>query len=176
MKRPAPPRHLTEAFREVGLSYYRHQVDDVPEHALRLCDGGPACWLYQFDELERPCSGELEVFHFIGRQRVAKTIRPLLIDARLDHDAEVWMLLRPLAFDPHDVDELVELAEWDPRNAAPGCAGHHRRFDSHATPKLKIAGADLPNRVREFIADWGLQADACRRFAGDPAWLQGVCS
>jgi hypothetical protein len=77
VKRPTPPRYLTEAFRTAGLSWYLHG-DQAPDQVLRLHDGGPACWLAQFDHLDRPCSGELEVFHFIGRQRIRNILRQVL--------------------------------------------------------------------------------------------------
>lgn len=158
MKRPTPPRHLTKAFHQAGLSWYLHG-DQAPDNALRLHDGGPACWLAQFDEHERPCAGRLEVVHLIGRQRIRNILRPLLL-------TDLWA---EGAIDSLDVDDLVALAEWDPRNAAPGCEGHHRRFDSHATPALAIPLDALPEPVLDFIADWGFESEAERRFPASQA-------
>lgn len=62
------------------------------------------------------------------------------------------------------VDDLVELAEWDPRNGGPGCTEHHRRFDSHATPELIVPADQLPAAVIDFIRDWGLEVEAERKF------------
>lgn len=151
MKRPTPPRHLTAGFHQAGLAWYSAGGVGGP---MRLHEDGPACWLWQFDPLERPCSGDLEVFHFIGRQRVRHAL------------GAVWP--DPLGFyEPllaEEMRECLELAEWDPRNAGPGCTGHHRRLDSHATPELKIPAEALPLHVLQFIADWGLESDAARRF------------
>jgi hypothetical protein len=154
VKRPPAPKHLTEAFHQAGLSWYLHG-DQAPDHVLRLRDGGPACWLAQFDELDRPCSGRLEVVHLIGRQRIRNILRPLLL-------TDLW---EDGAIDPVDVDDLVTLAEWDPRNAAPGCEGHHRRFDGHATPALVVPVSALPPDKLAFIGDWGFEVEAARRFA-----------
>jgi hypothetical protein len=108
----------------------------------------PSCWLWQFDEQERPCSGRLEAFHFFGRQRIRNAL---------------WPLLRGVV--PQDcLDDLIELAEWDSRNAGPGCEGHHRRLDNQATPGLHIPAAALPLQVIAFTLDWGLELEAERRF------------
>lgn len=65
-------------------------------------------------------------------------------------------------------DELIELAEWDPRNAGPGCVDHHRRFDglANAGPgsAITVYRETLPAHVEEFIADWGLDSEAERKF------------
>jgi hypothetical protein len=155
VKRRTPPRHLTEAFHQAGLSWYLHG-DQAPDHVLRLYDGGPACWLAQFDEYERPCSGELEVFHFISRQRIRNVLSPLLLEASFDDSFE--LVSRELLAD------LVELAEWDPRNAGPGCEGHHRRFDSHRTPELKVPLEALPHQLGPFLWERGLLSEAERKF------------
>lgn len=164
MRRPTPPRELTEAFRETAFAYFTHHGPEVPGQPLRLYDGGPACWLKQFDPLDRPCSGDLEAFHFIGRQRVRNVLR-----RQLTTDP-----LAAAAIDAFDIDGLVELAEWDPRNAGPGCTGHHRRFDNHATPDLKLSAVVLPAPAREFVLDWGFEVEAERKFsaATQAAWLQ----
>jgi hypothetical protein len=106
-------------------------------------DHKQACWLAPLDPLEKPCGGgwKWEAFHFIGRQAIRKS--PTL-----------W------GVDP----ELLILAEWDPRNGGPGCVDHHRRFDSHATPELVVCHETLPPDVQDFIADWGLEPEAERKF------------
>lgn len=154
MKRRTPPAELTEAFRHAGLSRYALPVDG-PLDVLRECSS--ACWLHQHDPYHRPCGGRLEVFHFIGRQRIRNSFGALLA-------AE---LLKPIpAFAPDDVTDLVELAEWDPRNAGPGCTLHHRRLDSHATPGLILPPATLPLPVLQFISERGLESEAGRKFPG----------
>lgn len=168
MKRPTPPSWLTEAFREQALAFFTHAGPAVSGQPLRLYDGGPACWLKQFDHLDRPCSGELEGVHLLGRQRIRNTLRPLLTQARLGEPVEgVPLLLQPIAFLSEEIDDLVELAEWDPRLGVPGCTGHHRRLDSHATPELKVPATATPGRFRDFVSQWGFESDAVRRFGFD---------
>lgn len=104
------------------------------------------CWLARFDPLKRPCEERFEAFHFIGRQQIRNcpTLRGL---------------------DP----ELIELAEWDDRNAGPGCIGHHRRYDNHADAgpgsALVVPFEALDDELKEFIEDWGLQSEAERLFS-----------
>lgn len=104
-------------------------------------DQRPCCWLAPFDPEHRPCGGKWEAFHFIGRQAV----RNCSTLAGLD-------------------PELIELAEWDCRNSGLGCVDHHRRFDNHSTPALVVLRETLPPEVEEFIADWGLDCEAERKF------------
>lgn len=156
MKRRTPPNWLTKAFQQSAFDFFRVYGPDQPGIPLRLYDGGPACWLKQFDYLDRPCSGDLEAIHLIGRQRIRNVLRPLLLD----------LPLADASFTAADIDDLVELAEWDPRNNAPGCTGHHRRFDSHATPTLIVPGLATPGPFRDFVLDWGLESDAERKFPG----------
>jgi len=100
-----------------------------------------SCFLAPYDPLEQPCYGRWEAFHFFGRQEVRNS--PALYGLERD---------------------FVELIEWDGRNAGLACEGHHRRFDSHATPGLVVPAAALPGDVVEFIYDWGLESEAERRF------------
>lgn len=104
--------------------------------------GKRACWLWQFDDRHFDCAGRLEGIHLIGRQRLRN---------------------RLYGVDP----EIVTLAEWDPRNAALGCTRHHRRFDSHATPPLRVPVHALRREALDFIADWGLETDAEAKFTGN---------
>lgn len=162
-RRPTPPAELTEAFREQAFTIFTHFGPEGAGQPLRLYDGGPACWLKQHDPLDRPCSGKLEAFHFVGRQRIRNVLRPLLATD----------LLADGAIDPL-VDDLVELAEWDPRSGGPGCTGHHRRFDNHATPDLKIPAVALPSPARAFVLDWGFEMEVERKFLepDQAEWLQ----
>jgi hypothetical protein len=155
VKRPVPPQELTEGFLEKAFSWYHHGgTGGAGDRPMRLFDGGPACWLWQFDMLERPCSGRLEGVHLLGRQQIRHTLRRQLA-------TDAWA---EGAIDPADVDDLVQLAEWDPRNAAAGCTGHHRRFDSHATPELLMPAEALPLQALIFITSWGFEDDAERKF------------
>jgi hypothetical protein len=155
MRRRTPPKHLTEAFREEAFVRFTHfGPEDGTGYPLRLYNGGPACWLKQFDPLDRACSGDLEACHLIGRQRIRNVLRGQLVTD----------IFATGAIDVLDVDDLVEQAEWDPRIAAPGCTGHHRRLDSHATPELKLPAQQLLAPHREFILEWGLESEAERKF------------
>lgn len=98
MSRTAPA-WLREAFRRRALDWYLHG-EDAPDHVLRLFDGGPACWLAQFDPLERPCSGRIEAVHLISQQRIEKALGHQLT-------TDLWA---ERAIDPIDVPDLVELA------------------------------------------------------------------
>ncbi len=156
MKRRTPPSWLTKAFHENALAYFSLFGPAAPGQPLRLYNGGPACWLKQFDPLDRPCSGDLEAVHLIGRQRIRNVLRGQLVAGF----EGLGLFLE------EDVDDLVELAEWDPRNGAGGCTGHHHRFDSHSTPELKVPGLMTPGPFRDFAVDWGLESDAERKFDG----------
>lgn len=164
-RRRTPPAELTEAFREQAFKLYTYSGPEAEGRSLCLhSDGGPACWLKQHDPLDRPCSGRLEAFHFLGRQRVRHLLRQQFTTD----------LLAPSAIDAADLDDLVELAEWDPRIGGPGCTGHHRRFDNHATPDLKITATALPSLVRAYVLDWGFETEVERKFleADQAEWLQ----
>jgi hypothetical protein len=152
------------------------------------------CWLAQFDERRRPCSGRIEAFHFIGQQRIRNA---LALPPRSVCPAccgRGWVEPPQQAFDPnatiepvvvgvdcplcdngfYDPADLVLLAQWDPRNAGPGCIGHHRRLDSHATPGLVVPHSALPARVVEFCRDWGLESDCDRKYPNAGEDLSGM--
>lgn len=119
-----------------------------------------ACYLWRFDadqegEDERDCSGRLEAFHFIGRQRIRNALYPLLRGV----------------FPPDVVAELILLAEWDPRNGGPGCTHHHRPYDGHVTSGLKIPAAAVPLHTLYFASHWGLEDELQRHCRDD---LQAV--
>ncbi len=104
------------------------------------------CWLARFDPLGRSCSGRFEAAHFIGRQAI-RNHPPL-----------------------HGLDpDLIELAEWDVRNGIPACVEHHRRFDNHADAgpgsAILVSRGTLDEELEEFIAEWGLESLAERRFS-----------
>lgn len=103
---------------------------------------GRSCFLEPFDKEKRPCVGRFEAFHFFGRQE-------------LRNSPALYGLER----------EIVELIEWDCRNAGLGCEGHHRPFDRHATPILILPRIVLPEDVEEFIDERGLEMLAERRFS-----------
>ena len=121
------------------------------DHAgwYRNARGKRACWLWQFDDRHHPCSGRLEAIHLLGRQRVRNRLYGL---------------------EP----ELVAQAEWDSRNAALGCTHHHRRFDSHATPPLRVPVYALRREALDFVTDWGLESDAEAKFTGSLDLALGI--
>ena len=102
---------------------------------------GCSCFLAPFDDENRYCFGKWEAFHFFGRQELRNA--PALYGLERDY---------------------VELIEWDGRNAGLGCEGHHRRLDRHATPTLILPRIALPDDTEEFVADYGLESLAERRF------------
>lgn len=127
-----------------GLQEAFHRAGMGMLYSPTFIDRRPCCFLAPFDAEHRPCGGrKWEAIHFIGRQQVRNC--PTL----------------------HGLDpELIALAEWDARNAGLGCVNHHRPFDSHSTPGLVVCREKLPSEVEEFIADWGLEEEAERKFNG----------
>lgn len=115
----------------------------------------PACFLAQHDPRRRPCEGRIERFHFVGRQR-ARHALALLLPNRQELFAQIGELVA-LGLD------VIPLAEWDPRAGGLGCEGHHRRFDSHATPALIVPHHALPDHVIEWSIDYGLEAELERK-------------
>lgn len=145
MARPKAPRWLTGAFR-----------DGIDERDTVVVSSGErkyyGCQLAQHDPLERPCSGGLERFHWIGRQRVENAMGALL------------PYLMPFDW-RWDRDEIILLAAWDPRNGGIACADeHHARLDSHREPTLIIPASALPSHVHDFAADWGLESQLEARY------------
>jgi hypothetical protein len=137
MKRAQPPLHLTEGF--FFAACQRH---------------GRIDWLKPFDQTDSRANGRLEATHLISRQRIRNVLLP-----QLSH------LYATSEWTKDEVLAVVELAEWDPRNAG-GLAytARHRRFDNQATPALRVPAAALPADFLEFVDDWGFELDACRRF------------
>jgi hypothetical protein len=106
-----------------------------------------SCWLARFDPLHNECdnSRPWEAFHFVSKVEIRNCATLAQIDP-----------------------ELLELAQWDVRNAGPACVNHHRRFDSLADAgpgsAITVPYETLPADVLEFIADWGLECEAERKF------------
>jgi hypothetical protein len=146
MAKPKPPPWLTQAFAE-GV------VELAPARPAPAYKGALGrCWLAQCDERQRPCSGRLERFHFIGRQRVENALRALLPPRRELPEGGIY------PYSKAEVWDLILLAAWDPRNGGIGCEAHHRRFDGHLTPSLQIPYLALPSHVVEFAFNWGIEA------------------
>lgn len=150
------PAWLREAFRdgvdERGAEFRRAGLTPAYPGA------DPLCFLADHDARIRPCVRPLERFHFIGRQRVRNALGATLPNVQVASalaafDPDTWRSIAP---------ELIELAEWDPRNGGFACEQHHRRFDSHMMPPLIVPLHALPGHVREFAEDWGL-ADELER-------------
>lgn len=134
---------------------------------------GHGCWLAQHDETGSECEGKLEAFHYVGRQRVRNSLRgkmptesaciPCAGTGEMEVEVGDNLTVEPCVTCGGTgrirlaLPELIMLAEWDPRNAGPGCEGHHRRLDVHRMPRLMVAYEDLPPQVIEFARDWGLE-------------------
>lgn len=166
MAKPKAPRWLTEAFRDGVDERDLPNFDAGPPPVvtpLVYAGANPACSLAHHDPARRPCSGPLERFHFIPRQRVENALWAMLRGGSIEVSpgaslagilsaAEIW--------------DLILLAAWDPRNGGIGCEGHHRRKDNHATPPLPIDGIDVPGHVLDFTVDYGLEAEFVKHFGG----------
>lgn len=132
------PKELTGPFHKAAM-----KVPRVPG----FIDRKPCCWLAPFDPLRRGCDNgrRWEAFHFISK-------------------VEIRNCATLAGIDP----ELIELAQWDVRNAGPGCVNHHRRFDNLADAgpgsEITVLRGTLPIEVEEFIADWGLEREADDKF------------
>lgn len=109
------------------------------------------CWLADHDPLDLPCSEKLERFHFIPRQRARNDLA----------------LVLPLGYwrEGDGGPGILAVVEWDDRNGGIGCEQHHRRLDGQLGPKLVLPRGVIPARVEDFIADFGLEGEAERRFA-----------
>jgi hypothetical protein len=101
---------------------------------LQLPNGRPARCSFYGAICGRPCEGKLQACHFLKRQRVRHALEALGFDR-----------------------ELIQLAEWDPRNGVPGCEMHHQRFDSQRMPPLAVPRHLVPVPVVDFTAAWGLE-------------------
>jgi hypothetical protein len=146
MAKPAVDRDLAEAWLEAAVRSRRDRRR-----------GEPWCWLAQFDKTGTPCSEKIEGIHLIGRQRIRNVLTPLVVPAEKGIAASPTMLI---AF----IEDVVRLAEWDPRNASLGCEVHHRRFDSHATPELLVPRSALTPPFFEFAEERGLESEVERKF------------
>lgn len=150
MAKPKAPRWLTQSFADGVVELATHER---PRPAPPYKGALGRCWLAQHDERRRPCQGRLERAHLISRQRVANALSALLPYNPVN-------VLDPssiLDFPRATRRELIQLAEWDPRNGVVVCEAHHRRYDSHLTPALTVRRADVPERVVDFASDWGIE-------------------
>lgn len=173
--KPKAPAWLRESFKD-GVDF---RVSEEHEFS----DGYYGCQLAQHDPLQRPCSGRLERFHYVNRQRI---------------EAAMWEQLRGAVIDPCDlcqgpgvveaIDrtdaksvpsvvpcpacygagsyplsnafgyELMLFAAWDPRVGGIACEGMHRRYDNHATPPLIFPYDALPSHVTDWAEEKGLES------------------
>lgn len=142
MKRRPPPGDLTEGFLAAAIE--RH---------------GRLDWLKRYDpRADEPTHGRLEGTHLISKMRCAKILGGQLLGATYEEDGT--------PVDRADIDDLVELCRWDPRNAG-GLAytSRHGRFDGFT---IKVPAPALPAEFFDFVADWGpgFELEAMRHFPG----------
>lgn len=149
-------RELQAAFHDGAGDWYRNPRGRI------------ACWLWQFDDRHYDCAGRLEGIHLLKRQRVEERLAYQLdVPIPLLRGANKGASLRRV--DPSVVERihLIWLAAWDPRNAAVGCTRHHRRFDSQATPPLRVPAHALRREALDFVLERGLEVEAERKFTGN---------
>jgi len=119
------------------------------------------CWFAAtLSEVDpRDCDGEIQGCHFIKRQRVREIVgyNLWIPTASRARDGKKVFVAGSDNAEQLGLLELLTLAEWDPRNAVPGCKHHHDRFDSHLMPPLVVHREDVPCHVIEFAEDWGLE-------------------
>jgi len=145
------------------------------------------CFLAQHDPNRKPCKGPLERFHFLRRATVEDALWARLYMAHVDEPCGIcidgvvdgaypcsscnglgfWRA--PLV--KGEVDDLILLAAWDPRNAEVGCEGHHRRYDRAIGPLLTVPVLALPIRTVDFVFDYDLDCQAEDRWPGFNAAL-----
>ena len=135
------PAWLRESFR-----------DGVDERQAEPLLADVRCWLADHDPLRRPCVGPLERFHFIPRKDVKRTLGNLLPWGIAGTDE--W----------NHFADLIQIAEWDDRNGGIACERHHRRFDSHLTPRLVVPRSAVPRHVLAFVDDYGIESAYRVRF------------
>jgi hypothetical protein len=103
-----------------------------------------SCWFGTREGLSVDlCEGTIEGAHWLKRQRVRHALEALGFDR-----------------------ELIQLAEWDPRNGVPACEKHHQRFDSQRMPPLVVPRRLVPLHVVDFTAAWGLETQLEDRCPG----------
>lgn len=168
MPKPKAPRWLTQSFAD-GVG------ERQPPAGLQLRTpypgADPNCFLARHDKRRRPCKGRLERCHLINRQRIEAAMWEMLRgDLNVFDPESIW-----IGFSAADRRDFTLLAAWDSRIAELGCAGeHHARFDSRQTPTLHLDAADLPTHALDFIHDYGLEAEAERRFANFTPRLERI--
>lgn len=158
MAKPKAPTWLREAFRDgvderVGQGPVDFGAARIVPPAPPYPAANPYCWLAQHDPARRPCSGPIERFHFIPRQRVENALAALLPTF-----PPAW---EGPSFTLDEAREIVLLAAWDPRNGGLGCEHHHRRFDGHAcsprAPRIVVPQHHLPYHVLAFAVAYGFE-------------------
>lgn len=159
MPKPKAPEWLRLSFRD-GIDFRVSEEHEFP-------DGYYGCQLAQHDPLQRPCSGRLERFHWVNRQRIENAIAALMPttwDAVEDviryRSAESYRdAALPEYYDPALwAPELILIAAWDPRVGGIACEAHHRRFDSALTPPLVVPYDALPSHVTDWAEEKGLES------------------
>lgn len=175
MSRFPASRQLTSLFHSAAME----------EATLRMHHHQVPCRLAAHDPEERECEGNLEAYHWIGRQRVRNYLLGLLPTAcrclpcegtgalEAEYKETICTVMCGSCSGTGSItvyrDELITLAEWDPRNAGPGCEMHHRRLDLHRMPPLKVSYQSLPDHVIEYAADWGLGTCLHEKYAKEKA-------
>lgn len=140
MSKAKAPGWLRESFKDgIDERFWEPPIYVGPTQGV-YPGANARCQLAYHDPLRRPCSGRLERFHWVNRQRIERAM-----DALLPRDT---------TFDENmERAGLVLLAAWDSRIGAIACEEHHRRFDNHATPPLIVPYEALPSHVIEW-SDW----------------------
>ncbi len=169
-RRPKPPEWLTGGFWEATV------WKAVGERLVAA-----ECWFRHTYGDPRECEGDIQGCHFVNRRLVREALEVQIVacdlceygvlERRMTSDDEDYEEVECPACDGHGMPpevkaELIMLAEWDPRNAVPGCKDeHHTRFDHKRVPILKVKAHRVPERVREFVADYGLEPQLERKVA-----------
>lgn len=190
MPKPKAESWLTTEFAE-GVPEL--SAIDRPRPRPAYKGGLGRCFLAKHDEHRKPCEGRLERFHFLRRATVEDALWARLCGAVAHEvcanclgagdvpgdfasDTSGGLMLCPNCdgadefLEPltkGEVDDLLLLAAWDPRNGEVGCEGHHRRYDNHAgTADLIVPVLALPIRTVDFIFDYGLMTQAEDQWPG----------
>jgi len=154
--KPKAPSWLRESFKD--------GVDFRVSEGREFSDGYYGCQLAQHDSLQLPCSGRLERFHWVNRQRIENAMGALLLGAEVEEWWSDWNGEEGGAGTdcftmPQDwLGEIVLLAAWDPRVGGIACEVHHRRYDRQLGPLLTVFYDALPSHVIEWSEDWGLES------------------
>lgn len=160
MAKPKAPEWLRLAFKD-GVDEREGDWALMSDRAYPLAR--PRCQLAQHDPLELPCSGRLERFHFVNRQRIENAMGALLPPRCELSRGGIYPYSRD------EVAELILLAAWDPRVGGISCEAHHRRLDGALTPPLIVPYGALPSHVTDWAADFGLESQLEARYPSEVA-------